>query len=129
MKENYIKIILLIIYLLRFTTQQGCKTNFDCDKTACCKDKECVSTSKCSRPNKITYVVVSIAGLIFVVLAAIYFYCEIKKVRRNVLELKKFDDKILQNARVSQLEELKEIGINPKASNNMQMSKISRIRK
>lgn len=142
MKEKKIIQIIFIIFLslIIYTNEENdyCTTNFECIEYGCCKGGKCRQSSECKRINKVTYVVVTICGIIIVALATLYFYFEIKKTRKNVVELKKLDDEILKHntreSRESKIEMFKKLGINTKTSaispqTSVINPRISRIRK
>ena len=126
MKEKKIMRIIFIIFLsLIINTNEEndyCSTNFECVQSGCCKDGKCRQSSECKKINRITYIVVTICGLVVVALATLYFYFEIKKARKNIIELKKVDDELLRyntrESRDSKIEMFKKLGINPKTSVN-----------
>ena len=104
-----ITIILSISNLNNCSEFTSCYTNLECLKTGCCRNHQCVETSKCSKINKISYGLISVAAFIIIVLNFLYFLWKIKKTRKVVLELKKLDDKLYDKRKSSNLDFIRKI--------------------
>ena len=111
--KNVFLIVILSISLNKVISQTQCNTNLECLDTGCCHDHICSKASKCNRINKISYGLIGGAGLILILLNILYFVYKITKTRKEVLELKKIDDKIYSKRKSSNFDFLKKLREKP----------------
>ena len=109
MKTIFFIIIILFTLLNQYLCQIQCNTNLECLDTGCCHHHQCEKASKCNRINKISYGLIGGAGLILILLNILFFVYKIKKTRKEVLELKKIDDKIYNKRKSSNLDFIKNL--------------------
>lgn len=64
-----------------------CKSNLECQITACCKKKKCEPIDKCENDSHIIYIVVGVIGLAIVTIVIVHFVFTIRATKRNVINL------------------------------------------
>jgi Na+/melibiose symporter-like transporter len=88
---KHLVLVILILYLTNFIFSQSgksCKSNLECEDSACCREDKCQELKWCQDEANKVYLAVGCVGIMFLIITIIYFIFSIRKIRENVRKIK-----------------------------------------